>query len=83
MELRGKRLEPIDMLIHRVASEIGMTTRRVRKDMSSRELLDWSEYFRRQAGEQTEDEIAAAIQGAFKWQTSETYSSTSAETPRA
>jgi hypothetical protein len=57
------------MLIHRVATEIGMMARQVREEMSSRELLDWSEYFRRQAGEQTEEEIAAAIRGAFKWQT--------------
>jgi len=57
------------MLIHRVATEIGMMARQVREEMSSRELLDWAEYFRRQAGEQTEEEIAAAIQGAFKWQT--------------
>jgi hypothetical protein len=57
------------MLIHRVATEIGMMARQVREEMSSRELLDWAEYFRREAGEQTEEEIAAAIQGAFKWQT--------------
>ncbi len=66
---RGKRLEPIDMLIHRVASQIGMMTRQVRTQMSSSELLDWAEYFRRESGEQTEEEIAAAIRGAFKWQT--------------
>jgi len=57
------------MLIHRVATEIGMMARQVREGMSSRELLDWAEYFRRQAGEQTEEEIAAAIRGAFKWRT--------------
>jgi hypothetical protein len=57
------------MLIHRVASQIGMMARQVRTEMSSRELLDWAEYFRREAGEQTEEEIAAAIRGAFKWQT--------------
>lgn len=57
------------MLIHRVASQIGMMTRQVRTEMSSRELLDWAEYFRREAGEQTEEEIAAAIRGAFRWQT--------------
>ena len=57
------------MLIHRVATEIGMMARQVRVGMSSRELLDWAEYFRRQAGEQTEEEIAAAIRGAFKWRT--------------
>ncbi|MCP4758846.1 MAG: hypothetical protein GY876_05195 [Planctomycetes bacterium] len=57
------------MLIHRVASQIGMMTRQVRTEMSSSELLDWAEYFRREAGEQTEEEIAAAIRGAFKWQT--------------
>tara|TARA_R110000787_G_C13379076_1_gene441649 strand:+ start:556 stop:729 length:174 start_codon:yes stop_codon:yes gene_type:complete len=57
------------MLIHRVASEIGMMTRQVRKEMSSRELLDWSEYFRRKAGEQTPEEIAGAMKAAFRWQT--------------
>ena len=57
------------MLIHRVASQIGVMARQVRKDMSSRELLDWAEYFRREAGEQTPEEIAAAMKAAFRWQT--------------
>jgi len=57
------------MLIHRVASQIGIMARQVREEMSSRELLDWAEYFRREAGEQTQEEIAAAMRGAFKWQT--------------
>ena len=66
---RGKRLEPIDMLIHRVASQIGVMARQVREGMSSRELLDWAEYFRREAGEQTTEEIAGAVKAAFRWQT--------------
>lgn len=57
------------MLIHRVASEIGMMTRQVRNEMSSKELLEWAEYFRRESGEQTPDEIASAMRAAFKWQT--------------
>jgi hypothetical protein len=57
------------MLIHRVASQIGIMARQVREEMSSRELLDWAEYFRREAGEQTQEEIAAAMRGAFRWQT--------------
>ena len=65
----GKRLKPIEMLIHRVASEIGMMTRQVRHEMSSKELLDWAEYFRRESGEQTTEEIASAMRTAFKWQT--------------
>jgi|TARA_R110000751_G_scaffold62935_1_gene130304 hypothetical protein len=57
------------VLIHRVASEIGLMARQVRKEMSSHELLDWAEYFRREAGEQTTEEIAGAMKAAFKWQT--------------
>jgi hypothetical protein len=31
--------------------------------------LDWAEYFRRESGEQTTEEIASAMRTAFKWQT--------------
>ena len=65
-----------------VASEIGKSALEIRNTMGCRELQDWGEFFLWKSGEQTESELESSIRGAFKWQTSETYSSTSVETPK-